>query len=71
MRHAKRTLLLSAFIAPFLLAACGRDDRPIVVNPQPTAVVPQPAPTAVVTPPAGGTVIVPPGTRVCPAGSYC
>jgi hypothetical protein len=66
-----RRVLLSAVIAPFLLAACGHDERPIVVNPQPAAAVAQPAPTAVVTPPPGGTVVVPPGTRVCTTGSYC
>ena len=68
----RRFFLLSAFVvAPLLLAACGHDDRPIVVNPQPVAVTPQPQPSVVTTAPSAGTVVVPPGTRVCTTGAYC
>ena len=63
-----RTLLalVGATMLAFGLAACGDDDR--------TVVVPQPAPT-VVTPaqPAPNTTVVNPGgtTKVCPAGTVC
>ena len=61
-----RALLVVALLSPMVLglAACGDDDKTVVVNPQPAATVVQPAPsTTVVTP--GGT------TKVCPAGSIC
>ena len=73
-----RRLLLCGVLAPLLLAACGRDERPVVVaTPQPAPTVVQPAPTvvqpapAIVAPQPSPTVIVPPGTRVCPAGTIC
>ena len=61
-----RPLLVVALLSPLVLglAACGDDDKTVVVNPQPSATVVQPAPsTTVVTP--GGT------TKVCPAGTIC
>lgn len=43
-------------LAPLALAACGHDDRPVIVN-QPPAVV-TPAPT--ITTPTPGTIVVTP-----------
>jgi uncharacterized lipoprotein YajG len=71
--NAMRKVILAAVVAPFLLAACGHDERPVVVTspqPQPAAAVVNPAPV-VVSPQPGTTVVVPGGTRVCPAGTIC
>ncbi|WP_162914511.1 hypothetical protein [Desertibaculum subflavum] len=53
-----RSLLMLAVLAPltFGLAACGDDDKTVVINPQPNATV--------VVPPGGAT-------KVCPAGTVC
>jgi hypothetical protein len=53
-----RALLVLAVLTPFAfgLAACGDDDRTVIVNPQPSSTV--------VVPP-GST------TKVCPAGTVC
>jgi hypothetical protein len=65
-----RPITILAISASIFLAACGSDEKTVVVNPQPQA---QPS-TTVVTPPAqqpaqGNTVVVPQSgssTKVCP-----
>ena len=63
-----RSLLVLAVLTPLAvgLAACGDDDKTVVVNPQPSA-------TVVTPPPAPSTTVVNPGgtTKVCPAGTIC
>ena len=61
-----RSLRMMALLAPLALAACGGEDRTVVVNPAPAA-----APTSTMVQP-GSTVVVPPSatvTRVCPPGA--
>ncbi|MCC7046522.1 MAG: hypothetical protein IT562_07420 [Alphaproteobacteria bacterium] len=60
-----RALRWMVVLAPLALAACGGEDRTVVVNPSPAPT----APTATVVPP-GSTVVVPQsGIRVCPPGA--
>lgn len=50
-----RALIVLALLSPLVLAACGSDEKTVVVNPQPGATV--------VVPPGSGA------TKVCPAGA--
>lgn len=63
-----RALLAFAgvIVLTFGLAACGDDDRTVVVPQQPATVVTpaQPAPSTTVITPGGAT-------KVCPAGTVC
>jgi hypothetical protein len=60
-----RSLSALVLLAPLLLAACGDDERPVIIQPQPSTVVVPPA--------SSGTVVVPQGsaTKVCPPGTVC
>ena len=52
----RNLLLAAALLAPLGLAACGSEEKTVVVNP--------PSNATVVVPPGGAT-------RVCPAGTVC
>jgi len=54
-RNIMRALIVLALLSPLVLAACGSDEKTVVVNPQPGATV--------VVPPGSGA------TKVCPAGA--
>jgi hypothetical protein len=49
-------VLLFALLVPLGLAACGHDERPVIVNP--------PAGSTVVVPPSGQP-------KICPTGTAC
>jgi hypothetical protein len=63
-----RLLIALALLAPLGLAACGgKDERTVVVNPQPATVVAPPA--TVITPPATSSTTT--TTRTCLPGTIC
>ncbi|MGE0722917.1 MAG: hypothetical protein AB7O45_01010 [Alphaproteobacteria bacterium] len=65
-----RALKIVALLAPLALAACGGEDRTVVVNPAPAAPAPAASSSTVVAP-TDRTVVVPPAgpARVCPYGA--